>query len=663
MTTTWYAFLLVLLSQLIGNLQAGWHTGTAPPAGQSWQYCVVGAGPGGLQMGFFLDRAGRDYVILERANTSGVFFETYPRHRKLISINKRHTGKTNKEFNLRHDWNSLLSDDESLQMTHYSKDFFPHADTYVKYLKDYAQKLKLNIKYNTNVQNISRSSRNGPFTFLDQHGHSYKCRVMILSSGVSLPNDAHFEGIQHTEGYRTVSLDPEDFEGKSVLILGRGNSAFETADHILGSTNVIHMVAKSRLRMAWETHYVGDLRAVNNGLLDTYQLKSLDGILEGNIEDMAILKRPDGRLILVDRYELEEVLQENVTDSMINSHVTRNMPDNFALREPYDKVIRCMGFKFDNDIFNNDSKPEMGQRKLSKYPQMLASYESTDVPDLFFAGAISHAVDYRKSAGGFIHGFRYTARALFRILEVRYQSVPWPSVRLPITELVNHIIKRINEASGTYQMFSVLADVIILHGDGMECEYIEEFPVKLLPELSSITGRNASRVIVVSMEYGKDFSGPGKDIFGPMRATALPVLAHLSNFLHPVLYYYSALPTERDMSALDPKEVLPSPDRLHHIVEDFLTDWTAPVSHILVLRRFLESCIGSDLRYYFDASCFQLAMTHTAVPIQCQKHYLQGQGLKGTDLHWQHVQEMQNILGSVAMEAASEGGSSVWRQR
>ena len=79
-------------------------------------YCIIGAGPGGLQMGYFLQRANRDYVIFERANFSGAFFVQYPRHRKLISLNKRYTGKTNKEFNLRHDWNSLISDDESLQM-------------------------------------------------------------------------------------------------------------------------------------------------------------------------------------------------------------------------------------------------------------------------------------------------------------------------------------------------------------------------------------------------------------------------------------------------------------------------------------------------------------------------------------------------------------------
>jgi len=44
------------------------------------------------------------------------------------------SGKTNKEFNMRHDWNSLLSDDESLLMTHYSKKFFPDADDLVSLL-------------------------------------------------------------------------------------------------------------------------------------------------------------------------------------------------------------------------------------------------------------------------------------------------------------------------------------------------------------------------------------------------------------------------------------------------------------------------------------------------------------------------------------------------
>ena len=40
-------------------------------------------------------------------------------------------GSQNKEFNFRHDWNSLISDDESLQMRYYSRKYFPPADDYV----------------------------------------------------------------------------------------------------------------------------------------------------------------------------------------------------------------------------------------------------------------------------------------------------------------------------------------------------------------------------------------------------------------------------------------------------------------------------------------------------------------------------------------------------
>ena len=40
-------------------------------------------------------------------------------------------GSKNREFSFRHDWNSLISDDPSLLMKHYTEEYFPHADVYV----------------------------------------------------------------------------------------------------------------------------------------------------------------------------------------------------------------------------------------------------------------------------------------------------------------------------------------------------------------------------------------------------------------------------------------------------------------------------------------------------------------------------------------------------
>lgn len=42
-------------------------------------------------------------------------------------------GSDNKEFTFRHDWNSLISDDETLQVRYYSRKYFPPADDYVSW--------------------------------------------------------------------------------------------------------------------------------------------------------------------------------------------------------------------------------------------------------------------------------------------------------------------------------------------------------------------------------------------------------------------------------------------------------------------------------------------------------------------------------------------------
>jgi hypothetical protein len=44
---------------------------SVPSSKLRYDYCVIGAGPAGLQMGYFLKGAGRDYVILERSHQAG----------------------------------------------------------------------------------------------------------------------------------------------------------------------------------------------------------------------------------------------------------------------------------------------------------------------------------------------------------------------------------------------------------------------------------------------------------------------------------------------------------------------------------------------------------------------------------------------------------------
>ena len=73
-----------------------------------------------------------------------------------------------------------------------------------------------------------------------------------------------------SEACRIVSCDPPWMHLLIALYIsqiscyisssGKGNSAFETADHLMGVSNVLHVFGRGRVRLSWETHYVGDVR-------------------------------------------------------------------------------------------------------------------------------------------------------------------------------------------------------------------------------------------------------------------------------------------------------------------------------------------------------------------------------------------------------------------
>jgi cation diffusion facilitator CzcD-associated flavoprotein CzcO len=267
-------------------------------------YLVIGAGPAGLQLGRLLEESGRTCRILEAGASPGGFFQAFPRHRKLISVNKPHTGTADPELNLRMDWNSLLSPDPRLLFTAYSERYFPHADDLVRYLHDFARIHALDITYGTRVERIRRDD--GGFVATDTAGVEHRGRRLVTATGVSLPNTPDIPGIETAEQYATVSVEPKDFLDQRVLILGKGNSALETADNLVETAAVIHVAGPHSVRMAWKTHYVGHLRAVNNNFLDTYQLKSQNAVLDGNV--LSIERRDDGYRVRFSFSRADEVV-------------------------------------------------------------------------------------------------------------------------------------------------------------------------------------------------------------------------------------------------------------------------------------------------------------------------------------------------------------------
>ncbi len=515
--------------------------GTHPA--QQTQYLVIGAGPAGLQLGYHLQQAGRDYLILEAGESAGTFFKRFPRHRQLISNNKIYTGYTDPEINLRFDWNSLLGDSDEMLFKHYSESYFPRADEMVKYLEDYARHYQLKIKYGKKVKRISRGE-NGGFTLETGDGERYGCERLVVATGFTKAYVPEIEGIELGENYTEMSVDPAEYRNQRVLIIGKGNSAFESADNLIGAAAIIHVASPNPVSMAWKTHFVGHLRAVNNNFLDTYQLKSQNAVLDATVEK---LERRDGKIAVSVSYSHAEGEREDLL---------------------YDRVLVCTGWQFDSTIFDEGCRPALTLN--NRFPAQTSEWESTNVKDLYFAGTLTQVLDYKKATSGFIHGFRYNVRALYRIFEQKYHNVEWPrrTVRATSQDLVEAVIGRVNTSSALWQQFGFLCDLIVVQDPGGEAQYYEEMPLAYVRK--SELGKSLH--YTVTLEFGKVENDPFNIPRNPS-----PEHAARSAFLHPVIRFWVG---DQMLSE-------------HHMLEDLAGEWFKQEAHIRPLQEFFEATLSA----------------------------------------------------------------------
>lgn len=506
----------------------------------SFDYLIVGAGPAGLQLSYELQQAELSHSVVERDDAPGAFFRKFPRHRKLISINKVHTGIDDPEVNLRWDWNSLLAD-RGRRFTEVTPRYFPHADDMPAYLAEFAETHALPIEYHFDVARIERAA-SGEFIVTSADGRERRARRLIIATGVSKPWLPAFPGVELCEPYTTMSVRPEEYTNQRVLILGKGNSAFETADNLMETAASIHLVSPHPLRLAWKTHFVGHLRAVNNNLLDSYQLKSQNAVLDAQVREI----RREGS-------EYAATFAYSHADSEVE-----------VLR--YDRVIACTGFRFDVTPFGEDCRPLLDDN--GRFPVMTSEWESSNVPGLFFAGTLMQYRDYKKYTSGFIHGFRYNIRSLGRILRQRYHGVPWPetTVRGTPGSLCAHVLARFNRSSALWQQPGFLCDVVQLPSAGGAARHFEDVPVDVA------RGAFSGGWLMLTLEFGPSAADP----FNVPRVHRRDASrAAESTFLHPVVRHYvgSELAAE------------------HHVIEDLGAEWREP-EHEEPLMAFLSSVVA-----------------------------------------------------------------------
>lgn len=601
-------------------------------------YCVIGAGAAGIQMGYFLQKAGRSYTIYERGEGPANFFTKFPIHRQLISINKRHTGRGGSslalEHNMRHDWHSLLTGlhsgevDEERLFGKITNKFYPKADSLVQYLREWAAAYDINIQANTEITKLKQKPGSDDFTVEMKLTNSssgqepvtdtVRCKWVLAATGLFKNHIPNIPGLaEHSIAYNDQPNDRESYTNKTVAIIGGGNAGFETFNAAMEEAAYVHIHSRSPVKMSWETHYVGNLRAINMLPIDNYQLKSQDvmhmpspvGLTAETTVVTKELIDGEEKICMSDRNHASMVkgIEDGTSPQLGRRFGGHSLTFEERLlnvdRYCYDMIIRCTGFEIDTSIFDlPEPLATEGGREGRKYASLTHEYQSPSAKNLYFAGTLAHVLDFKKSSGGFVHGFRYTVRALHKMLEQKNHGVEWPRTEVAMSTqsvgsswfgdggkqtLLQKLVDRMDTSAGLYQMFGTFTDVVLIPREAGKdtALYLEEVPMAYIPELVG-----NYEYLTMSMEYGPEFHGHERVLrservfhdFDPERA-------HKSQFLHPVIRYF--VPgMSRPLNTPGAQATAQ-----HHVLEDTYTNFTNPTLHVHPLEAFLQRFEGKKL--------------------------------------------------------------------
>jgi len=175
---------------------------------------IIGAGPAGLAAAYELKERGIKALIFEKSSQVGTPWRN--RHDQLCLNTYRD-----------------LSDLPGLKMP---SDYpsFPTRDQFVAYLESYVQFLNLPIEYDTYAQKIKQQS--GGWQVKTNHS-VLSCRHVIVSTGSDkVPFTPNWPGKTKYQGtfiHSGAFHHAEDYAGKSVLLVGAGNSSIDIGNYLV----------------------------------------------------------------------------------------------------------------------------------------------------------------------------------------------------------------------------------------------------------------------------------------------------------------------------------------------------------------------------------------------------------------------------------------------
>ncbi len=504
---------------------------------------IVGGGPGGINMALEFEKRGIDYLLLEGGDGVGGQWGRFPVCGELISLNKKYVPGDNHTYKMRYDWHSLstitaqdAATNPRLLFTEWTSKHWPSARLYRDYLQYVAQTMGVmdRTRLQARVTRISREE--GRFVVQINGGERLTCDRLFCGTGTTKPIVPDIKGLGPDTCSFYADYNPqvarEKYRNKVVVVVGRGNSAFEIAHDLVDTTAETRVVTRSLPLFARQTHNVHDVRAQVADVFDLMQLKSNNNIVSDRIVEVRReTEGPQaGRLL--------------VTYETPCAHWS---PPRWMKRTSYvDDIIIACGFTYTlADVFDQQTvKPDLCDK--GKYCLLTETWESRNVPGLYFIGTPMRIND-PNAASGFVHGFRANIQALGHLVAEQHGMPLEPAFECDIgaadpaealTRLSSHLVEMVSTTMPLFELFTYFGCTVTLDAaDRPDVIRARVWPAFPRAYNEKRFGASGTRIEVV-FEYGFENYGNGEL---PTHYFTLPANhfdTSKSAYIHPVFHVY-----------------------------------------------------------------------------------------------------------------------------
>jgi thioredoxin reductase len=380
-------------------------TGRPFPPGR-YPVVVIGSGPGGLQLSYWLQRLGVAHATLSADQAPGGMFLRYPLFQRLNTWTKPYAeAERGSHLYEWYDWNSLIGElPEHRAFVAQFMDgtsYFPSRAEMASGLAAFAERASVRVRYGCRWESTRQDGEG--FT-LGTFDGEYACRFPVFAIGMAEPWKPAIPGLEFATHY--VDVTPaRTFAGRRVFIVGKRNSGFEIADALLPWARLI-ILGSPRPPMLSVLNAGGGVRA-------KYLVPYEDHVIGGGV------------------FVLEAAI-DRVEPAASGWRVVTSGTHGGSHAFEVDDVIAATGFTTPlGDL------PALGVQTFlqGRLPRMNPFWESTSVPGVYFAGTVTQGSFGIRKYGGAgnsagVHGFRHNARVLAVHLARRLGvEVPKPALR------------------------------------------------------------------------------------------------------------------------------------------------------------------------------------------------------------------------------------------